>query len=183
MWAWQPCGYWCPAWLSLDRQAIIPRANRAGGRGSFWCYQTRASVSKWSGSMQETMSLSIRRKLSHIVWPFLRLTLALPRVYQNAANWIDINGCLVQFVEGGRMRPHVHNVPVSGLLSRPGDRRVILRCHLGHPFDGVVVGGNVLLAAHLAHAECVPVVVRQRGECLGEVLPLHHPVTGERPLS
>ena len=30
-------------WGGGFRHAIIPRANRAGGRGSFWCYQTRAS--------------------------------------------------------------------------------------------------------------------------------------------
>lgn len=28
--AWQPYGYWFPAWLSLDRQAIIPALTGAG---------------------------------------------------------------------------------------------------------------------------------------------------------
>ena len=59
-------GLVCRCWVLLcwavsRRTALFsccPRANRAGVRGSFWCYQTRASDSKWSGSVQETMSLT-----------------------------------------------------------------------------------------------------------------------------
>ena len=72
-------GTGCPTYLPRALFSCGPRANRAGGRGSFWCYQTRASVSKWSGSMQETMSLTIRTKLSQVLGVLLRPSLSLCR--------------------------------------------------------------------------------------------------------
>lgn len=72
------CGAWRTVWRLVPRMlspaspwgggfrhAIIPRANRAGGRGSFWCYQTRASDSKWSGNMVRNFVPSLRGQKCH----------------------------------------------------------------------------------------------------------------------
>ena len=39
-------GTCCPTYLPRALFSCGPRANRAGVRGSFWCYQTRADASK-----------------------------------------------------------------------------------------------------------------------------------------
>ena len=46
-------GTCCPTYLPRALFSYVPRANRAGVRGSFWRYQTRASDPKWSGSARK----------------------------------------------------------------------------------------------------------------------------------
>ena len=54
-------GRWPEAVLSAACKR--PRLIGGGGPGSFWCYQTRASDSKWSGSTWGTMPLTNRETL------------------------------------------------------------------------------------------------------------------------
>ena len=50
-------------WAVLSAACERPRLIGGGGPGSFWCYQTRASDPKWSGSTWGTMSLTNRETL------------------------------------------------------------------------------------------------------------------------
>ena len=77
----------------------VPHANRRGGRDSFWCYQTRASDPKWSGSMQETMSLTIDRKLSQVFGGLLRLPLPPIRKHECSRFGIEVNRVGIEVVE------------------------------------------------------------------------------------
>ena len=97
--AWQPYGYWCPAWLSLDRQAIIPRANRAGVGVASGATKLVPAILSGLAQCRKQCPLTIRAKVLHVLRRFLRLPLAPPGIDENAGCPVDVDGIFIQRIE------------------------------------------------------------------------------------
>ena len=86
---------------------------REGASGYLLVIATRASDPKWSGSMQETMSLSVPVKPLQVVGILLGLPLPLVGVYQCPGCGVEVYGVGVEVVEGEPI-PVAHGVLVGG---------------------------------------------------------------------